>query len=76
MQDEAGVLWQIGSTIWSIGAKKELSAAGKSYFNGCGLSDLSCITFVFGGLQGQSILAGAACSGGDFCAGESVPQEI
>ena len=21
-------------------------------------------------------LAGAACSGGDFCAGESVPQEI
>ena len=25
-----------------------------------------CITFVFGGLQGQSILAGAACSGGDF----------
>lgn len=57
-------------------SEKELSAAGKSYFNGCGLSDLSCITFVFGGLQGQSILAGAACSGGDFCAGESVPQEI
>ena len=73
MQDEAGVLWQIGSAIWSIGAKEELSAEDKSYFNECGLSDLSCITFVFGGLQGQSFLAGTACSCGNFCDGEPVP---
>lgn len=57
-------------------SERRTVCCGKSYFNGCDLPDLSCITFVFGGLQGQSILAGAACSGGDFCAGESVPQEI
>ena len=38
--------------------------------------DLSCITFLSDGLQGQPVLAGTPGSGGDLCAGESVPQEV
>ena len=76
MQDEAGVLRQIGSAIRNIGAKEELSAAGKPYSDGCGLSRLSCITFLSDGLQGQPVLAGTPGSGGDLCVGESVPQEV
>ena len=53
-----------------------MSAASKPYSDGCGFSRLSCIAFLFDGLQGQPVLAGTSGSGGGLCVGEPVPQEV